>query len=1053
MRSPNCSLRLCRTFSGISLLLLALNFANAVYGQSVTATLSGTVVDEQGAVVPDATITVTDTAKGFERQATANDNGYFTVAQLQPSTYTVKVERTGFANVELIGIELNVGDVRSLQITLRAGGVTESVTVEDTPSLVDESASVSTVIDRSFLENLPLNGRSFQSLIQLTPGVVPTVSDGTRIGQFSVNGQRESANYFTVDGVGANLGISLLTTFPGVTGNYPGLSAQGGTSSLVSVDALQEFKIQTSTFAPEFGRTPGGQVSIVTRSGTNNYNGTLYEYFRNEKLDANDWFANANNLPKPPLRNNQFGGVFSGPVVLPRFGEGGSSVYNGRNKTFFFFSYEGLRLRLPQVAVNRRVPTLAARAQATGAVRALFNAFPIPNGADLGNGFALFSSSYSNPSTSDAVALRVDQNVGDRLTLFGRYNYSPSESATRGSSGGGSVLERQRFKLKTLTFGATMIPTASVTNDLRVNYSSNSGNVSRQPDNFGGAIPLSDSDYLPPFASSDSTEFFFFVGPSRIALGSTARNSQRQINVVDTLSFVKGTHSIKLGADYRRLLPEYNYASYAQYIYFDDVAQAISNQLPLAYVGATNTPLYPRYHNLSLFGQDTWRASPRLTLTYGLRWELNPPPTEKNNNGIRAVNGLDNLATMTLAPQGAPLWRTQYNNFAPRVGVAYQLSQQPGRETVVRGGFGVFYDLTSSEVGRGYDAFNYPYSSFRTLENVRYPLSLSDATPAPFSADPPYFGIFAFDPNLKLPLTLQWNLTAEQSLGANQTVSIAYVAAAGRRQYRTVAYPEANPDFFSFYVTRNDASSDYHSMQVQFTRRLSRGLQALASYTWSHAIDDQSTDGSNNIPTNAQGAAVNLYRASSNFDRRHSFSTAITYNIPVRDTGAFGNAILRNWSVDAIYKALSAAPVDVNFFDFAFSGFAAQRPDVVAGVPLVINDPTVAGGRRINEAAFTQPENGNGNFGRNVLRGFPLSQLDFALRRQFNLTERVRLQLRGEAFNVLNHPNFADPDANLTFDSPFGVSSQMLNRGLGGLNALYQIGGPRSIQLGVKLQF
>ncbi len=1040
------------------LIIIALTFSAILTAQSATATLSGTVTDEQGANVSGAVVTIRDAAKAFERRTTSNESGFYNFTQLPPSRYTIRAESGGFSAAEYADLEINVGDQRSLRIKLTVAGIAEAVTVTNELSSVDTSPTVATTINRDFLENLPLNGRSFQSLIQLTPGVVPSAANLQQLGQFSVNGQRESANHFTVDGVGANLGISLITTFTGVTGNYPGFNAQGGTSSLVSVDALQEFKIQTSSFAPEFGRTPGGQISIITRSGTNVYNGTLYEYFRNEKLDANDWFANANGLRKPPLRNNQFGGVFSGPVILPRFGEGGSGIYNGRNKTFFFFSYEGLRLRLPQVAVARRVPTLATRQQATGSIRALLNAFPIPNGQDLGNGFALFSSSYSNPSRADAYALRIDQNIGDKLTVFGRYNRSPSDSATRGSSGGGSVLFKNKYQLETLTLGATMSPTAAVTNDLRVNYSSNGGASVRQVDNFGGATPPSDSDFLPSFASSANTEFSFTVGSgssaARLALGSGARNKQRQINIVDTLSFIKGNHQIKLGGDYRGLLPEYNYASYAQYIRFSSLAAALSNQLTGADIGATNTPLFPRYQNFSIFGQDTWKVSQRLTLTYGLRWELNPPPTEKNDNGIRAVNGLDNLATMTLAPPGTPLWKTTYNNFAPRVGAAYQMFQKPGRETVLRGGFGVFYDLTSSEVGRGYDAFNYPYSAFKSLQNVPYPLSEANAAPPEFSLDGPYFGIFAFDPKLKLPYTLQWNLTVEQSLGKDQTLSVAYVASAGRRQYRTVAYPEANPDFFAFYVTRNDASSDYHSMQAQFKRRLSKNFQALASYTWSHSIDDLSTDGTNNIPTSSSGAAVNLYRASSDFDRRHSFSTALTYNISVPNTGKFGNAILRNWSVDAIYKALSAAPVDISFYDYSFNGYAAQRPDVVPGVSLEIRDPGVGGGRRYNEAAFALPTTpGNGNFGRNVLRGFPLYQVDLALRRQFDLTERVRLQLRGEAFNLLNRPNFADPDGNLTFGSPFGVSTQMLNRGLGGLNALYQIGGPRSIQLGIKLQF
>jgi len=339
------------------------------------------------------------------------------------------------------------------------------------------------------------------------------------------------------------------------------------------------------------------------------------------------------------------------------------------------------------------------------------------------------------------------------------------------------------------------------------------------------------------------------------------------------------------------------------------------------------------------------------------------------------------------------------------------------------------------------------------LENVTYPLTGANATPPPFSLTAPYSGIFAFDPNIKLPYTLQWNATVEQSLGAAQTILVSYVGAAGRRLYRTVVYPEPNPDFIGLRVTSNDASSNYHALQTQFTRRLSRGWQALVSYTWSHSIDNQSVEGSDNLPTSFAGASVEQSRASSDFDRRHSLSAAMTYNLPKVRAGKFGGALLNGWAIDGIYTYLSAAPVNVTFFNFGVNGYTSFRPDYLLNVPLYIADLNVAGGRRINEAAFVLTEDRNGNFPRNALRGFDLSQLDFALRRELRLNERFRLQLRGEVFNAFNRPNFADPDGDLTFGSPFGVSSQMLNRGLGGLNGLYQIGGPRSLQLSLKLNF
>jgi Carboxypeptidase regulatory-like domain len=421
------------------------------FAQSATATLSGAVVDEAGAVVAGAKIELTNLSAVLKRAATTSGEGYFSFPLLPPGTYTLQALREGFAPVEIKNIVLNVNDQQAIRIQMKVGQVGATVNVVESATLIRESPAVGTVVDRQFVENLPLNGRSFQSLIQLTPGLVPTATTANRLGQFSVNGQRESTNYFMIDGVSANLGVNTGVSISGSglgggAGQYPGYGAQGGTNSLVSVDALQEFRIQTSTFAPEFGRTPGGQVSIVTRSGGNEFHSSLFEYFRNEKLDANDFFANGAGVKRAALRNNQFGGTFSGPLYLPRFGEGGAAYYDGRNRTFFFFSYEGLRLRLPQFRTEQ-VPSLDARRRASGAVRAFFDAFPVPNGRDLGDGLAEFNASYSDPSTLDATSLRVDHKVGDKLTLFGRYNYSPSESAVRGFSA--SYITPTRYTIDT----------------------------------------------------------------------------------------------------------------------------------------------------------------------------------------------------------------------------------------------------------------------------------------------------------------------------------------------------------------------------------------------------------------------------------------------------------------------------------------------------------------------------------------------------------------------------------------------------------------------------
>jgi hypothetical protein len=324
--------------------LIVCLLAHAVHAQSATATITGIITDEKQAVIAKGSITAVNEATRLARRTTSGEGGYFTIPLLPPGNYTLTVEHDGFAPARISGVMLNVGDQRAIQIQLKVGGVGETVEIKGDAG-VQESPAVGTVVDRQFVANLPLNGRSFQSLIALAPGVVQTKASAAAPGQFSVNGQRADANYFTVDGVGANIGHSTFLGMIGNSGgNIPGLTAVGGTNNLVSIDALQEFKIETSTYAPEFGRTPGGQISLVTRSGTNEYHGTLFEYFRNDALDANDWFANSLGQGRSALRQNNFGGVLGGPLRLPKEAFG-PFAYDGRNRTFFFFSYEGQRRR------------------------------------------------------------------------------------------------------------------------------------------------------------------------------------------------------------------------------------------------------------------------------------------------------------------------------------------------------------------------------------------------------------------------------------------------------------------------------------------------------------------------------------------------------------------------------------------------------------------------------------------------------------------------------------------------------------------------------------
>jgi len=438
---------------------LALN-TFSLFAQSPNGNINGLVSDPSSAAVVGAEVVAVNDVTGVQYTTKSNSEGIYVLPNLPPGPYRVQVSKIGFKTLIKPDIALNVQDSLSINFTLLVGAFHEIVTVEGGAPLVNtEDASVSTVVDRQFAENLPMNGRSFQTLIDLTPGVVATPVNGADGGQFSVNGQRPSSNYWMVDGVGANVGVSAsFLPGNGLGGALGSFSALGGTNSLVSIDAMQEFRIQTSTFAPEFGRTPGAQISIVTRSGTNHLHGTVFDYLRNDLLDANDWFADYARLPKPMERQNDFGGTLSGPII--------------RGRTFFFFSYEGLRLRLPQVALDT-VPDQLARQNASSTMQPYLNAFPFdPNQPDLGNGLAQYRASYSNSASLDAYSLRIDHNLSDKWALFGRYNYSPSQISDRGASGEAlSVISPIRVGTETATLGATWARSPVVTNDIRFNYS------------------------------------------------------------------------------------------------------------------------------------------------------------------------------------------------------------------------------------------------------------------------------------------------------------------------------------------------------------------------------------------------------------------------------------------------------------------------------------------------------------------------------------------------------------------------------------------------------
>ena len=1042
-----------RSPARLSVLVLTVGTAAwAQYGQ-----VSGIVQDPQGATVSGASVAVSETSTHAVRQVQTNSSGFYTAAFLPPGTYTLAVSATGFKKVVRTELKLETGQSAKQDFQLEIGTTLQATTVSSTSSeLQTENAAVASVVDQNLVANLPLNGRSFNNLFLLVPGVQPSA------GGYSVNGQRNEGNQYSFDGVSANVGVYGSATFAGTAGgggNLASTNAAGGTNGLLSVDALQEFQIQTSSYAPEFGRTPGGQIQVSSRSGTNAFHGTASDYFRNSVLDANNWFNNQLGIPRQRENQHDFGGTLGGPVIP--------------NRTFFFFSYEGLRLLTPQTLISP-VPSLSLRTSAPAVLQPILNIFPKPNGPDLtGNGavcsascvpsgMAQYAASQGLKYNSDTTSIRGDHRIGDQLFLFARYNHAPSTAL----NSNGIPLLNLGYSLDLVTVGATWILSPTMTNDFRANWTSTRILLIQQVPAVNGAVvpPLTDFE---PGRSPDTASFttnLSFGGNTYFVLGKNNDNFQKQWNFVDNFEIVRGRHQLKFGFDYRRLNPGHGGPEqYRQQFIFTSEQQVLNNQAASAIV--TNSQnfqmIFPAY---AVFAQDTWQLRQNLVLTYGVRWDVAPPPTLKNDT-LFAVNQVTDLQAMMPLPAGHTLYRTRYKNLSPRVGIAYTVQNGSAWSTVLRGGFGTFYDVQNTLAGY----FSNGASGTVTYANASYPLTAAQASPPPVQqAAPPYANVTVIDPNLKTPLTYQWNGALEQQLGNNQSATVTYVGSAGHdllRGIETLA-PVANPYFKgSLGLGTSQGISNYQALQLQFRRRLSSNLQVLSSYVWSHSIDNASSYGYGTGYYIAPIAGYNALfdKASSDFDVRQTFSLGAHYEIPAPGGSGWVHRFLHGWSLDPLVRAQTAAPVDASIATSIDGQPVGVRPDLVAGVPQYLYDSGYPGGRRINPAAIADftpqitalTQLRQGTLPRNAFRGFGLLETDLSAARDFQFVERVGLQFRADFFNIPNRSNFGLP--NNQVGPYFGLSQGTYNvanvRFGGAPIPLYQIGGPRSIQLSLRLHF
>jgi hypothetical protein len=1063
------------------------------FARAQTGTITGNVTDPTHAVIRSGEVSITSETQGTVRHVRTNTDGRYTASFVEPGTYKVSVQAPGFKTTESKPLTLTVNQTLVFDVQLQVGAETQTVVVETGAQTINTTdATVGTVVDRQFVEEIPLNGRSFQSLIYLTPGVVTASPQGNdRSGEFSVNGQRTDANNFSLDGLSANNGGGLsYGSTAGSAGMAPSSTSLGTTHAILSVDALQEFRISTSTYAAEFGRQPGAQVSFQSRAGTNAFHGTLFEYLRNTVFDANDWFNDYATpvIARPQERQNDFGGVFGGPVTIPK-------LYEGKDRAFFFFSYEGLRLAQPSAATVYYVPSNGTFNTATysnplwenvraniyptapnaSELKAVMNSFSVPNCSvaqdaqciDYGDGLSPRIVSASNPSRVDALSARIDFQALPWLRIFARY--SDTESSTDGTYcyGQNNCTTVTRNRLYVL--GADSSFRGSLTNELRLQYSPVYYLGTETPAAIGGAVPvdLNALQGLPSVGGESTVQFSPKAGENAARLYQVSAGSRQfQPNAKDTISWVHGVHLFKGGVDYRQTTAYFGDGPLSRspdgWYYYDN-GDSIINNVTDSLTTINFARQDPTTKNLGLFFQDEWRVKPRLSLSLGLRWDFNPPPSISGAKQFTYAGDIHNPSTMSLAPLGTPLYKTTYTNFAPRFGMALKLINSPMHELVFRGGVGLFYDTgqaTQSTLGYG-DGLG--AGNKQTLDGSPFPEPASTillGEPAPIA---PYSLSLVPAPNLFPPSTIQWNVSMEEALGQRQTITVSYVGASGQNLINEQEYSFKKvmpaPMFSTISQYENGPGSIYNSLQVQFRRQATRGLDMLAGYTWSHSIDSESTD----------YGFLPIQRGNSDHDVRNNFNAGLVYNLPARYVESWKRQTLGNWAIDVRAAVRSPFPVQVagaNATDVTTGEEYSTRLNYNGKNPYV-HVKGIPGGRQFDPSVFSVPlasQDGIGTAPRNFLRGFDEAAVDTAIQRNFHLYEKLNLLFRAEAFNVTNHPNFGllntacgvstagavcnsqlMGQATKTIGNAFGVA--------GGLASIYQQGGPRSLQMALKLRF
>jgi len=1048
-----------------------------VSAQSINGKILGTVTDQNSAVVPNATVNAINEGTGAKRTVNADESGFYVIPELPVGFYTVEISSGSFALFTLKNVKVDVGGETRTDASLGAQGVTTTVDVTDDSALLKtDSSSLSEVISSRQVDSLPINGRDFRRLITLTPGAAPRSQRGS-LGSFTVNGQREKANIFLIDGVDNNDSFRNQPSF-----NQGGVT--GAPATLIPVDALGELSLQTQG-AAEYGRNSGAVVNIVIKSGANAFHGAGYGFIRNDNFDARNFFEQQKN----EFRNGNFGGVVGGPIW--------------KNRTFFFTGYEGQRefvnspfvVRVPSaadIAAARLENSTAGRPENALSTR-LLGLFPTANlNVTTGNNYAFAAPNLNN---SNNFLVKIDHRFTDNFNVSGRYIYGKGTQNFPLTSGNGSPLPPYQTvvptKIQLFGFNFSNVITPRLFNEARIGYNRFEQTFTPLDAAFDPAsLGLVTGSGLKSLPTITVTGFVSLGAPTNVPRGRVSSAFQ----LVDNVTWTRGSHSFKFGGEYRRAIVD----SFADQnargrINFAATPASVPPNPPvpafgalanfLAGVVATSGTTLLRgttrretfTNNFGFFAQDDWKVTSRLSLNLGLRYEYLGVLQEKQK---RLSNFLFDRGLVRVGDAGLPsVWKPDRNNFGPRLGFAYDAF---GRgKTIVRGSFGVFYDTPSQD-----------YFLLQSFENGgpgslgSNPLpgldvfTVTPTAPVPFGPGITIFPtggfptsnipLFATDINQRTPYIFNYNVNVQQQLFKNTVLQVSYVGSQGHRLYRVRDINQATPGPAATRQSRRplntrfpqysfinyleaSANSHYNAFQTYLRQRLTSGLNLYISYTLSRSIDDASNGiygGTRGVSYPQDSNNLRAERAVSSFDVRHRFSLNFVYDVNFLADKFGKNRLTEGWQLSGILTSSSGIPITAFLADdVSGTGERNDRPDQT-GNP---NSGPRTAGQFFNTAAFSIPTLGTfGNAPRNSIIGPRFNVLDLSLNKTTRITERVSLQFRAEAFNIFNHTNFSLPNVNR--NSPaFGAISETPDVTAG--NPRLGEGGPRVLQFGLKLIF